>query len=233
MKNPNRLQIARVLLASVALLLAVAHQAQAVIWNVDSSKTVELYTDPAGPFSATDPIDLGKNNDYVPFPFFSLQMSGYTSGSQIASVDSFNFSFSSIAVPTSFNADIYAFKVSSNGTVSTTEYNNSPGTLLQTSILTPLTSPGTISLNATGRSNLLAYLQTNYATNDFVTFTLRSATALNGSSGLYRLATPGSSLTSSLETTAVPEPSTVAMLFALGIGTAFVRSRRVSRAAQN
>ena len=231
------------LVVGMVLLVAVA-QTQAAVWNLDTSKTVETHD-----FTTvtTDPIDLGENGGYAytAEPFFLLKMSGYASGSEIASVDSFSLNLNlSFPVGTpNFNASLYVWEgspanpnLATTGVITTGDmrYPNDTSyqvSLIQASFLTPSSPTGTNTfvLDSTGKANLLAYLQSNYTTDNYLTFTMRvdADDPNNGSySKLYRLNTGSYTITGALETSPVPEPSTFALVLC-GIVTLLSVRRRV------
>jgi len=229
--NPKT--ITKLFIASTILTLGAVSHAGAVVWNVDTTKTSTVYgVSVAGPtptfFVANDPIDIGYwgGSGYVPVPYFSTLMSGYSSGAQIASVDSFSLNLT-ISHPVSgtnpFNLNLYVYtgadgntSLATTGNVTTADWNFPEFTantfLLQSNFLTPSSLSGTYSLDATGRANLLSYLQSNYVTNEYLTFTFRMATnSVTGSDDLYRFGS-NADLTGSLQTTVVPEPSSFGLL---------------------
>lgn len=219
------------ILAAIAL-LQIGNLHATVIWNISSYE--QFSTPSLGGNATSNPaiiggvgqMDLGNNNNgYFPVPFFTFQMNGYANGGSIGSVDLFRFVYGTgmvgATIPAQFNADLYAFKTSLTDGVTAPEYYNSPGTLIASNVLTPSTSVGNIDLGATGRANVLSYLQSNYTTNSFVTFTLRSNNINNG--GLYRL----EAFNAVVNTSAVPEPGTLTMAAIGGLG--LLLSRRIRR----
>lgn len=236
-------------LAVAALILAMVAQAQAatVTWNLDQSKTKTVYNNGntgTGAAVANDPIDLGAwdGNNYLPVPYFAMKLTGYDSGADIASVDSFSITASNLSRPVNggaaaFNANLYVWTGSpgnptifSTGNVTTADWQwpnliGNSGTLLQSSFIPQGSSPGTFSLDSGGKAALLSYLQNNYLTNDYVIFTMRMSALNTGSDGLLRLGAYNQ-ITGSLQTTAVPEPSTYALVLG-GIATLMLIRRRV------
>jgi hypothetical protein len=156
-------------LAVGMLILAMVAQAQAapVIWNLDPSKTKTVSLNGNTGLEgqvANDPIDLGAwgGNAYLPIPYFAMQLSGYSSGADIASVDSFSISAPNLSRPVNegnaaFNADLYVWtgspgnpSVFSTGDVTMADWQwpntiGTNGTLLQSSFIPQGSSPGTFS----------------------------------------------------------------------------------------
>ena len=231
--------------AVMTTLVLAAKSNAAVIWNVDTTKTstvsANVAIDPATFAVANDPIDIGYwgGSGYVPVPYFSTLMSGYSSGAQIASVDSLSLNLT-ISHPVDgtnpFNLNLYVYTgapgnpvLATTGVVTTGDWQfphlTANTILLQSNFLTPSSLSGTYSIDATGRANLLSYLQANYVTGNFLTFTFRMATApITGSDDLYRFGT-NADLTGSLQTTVVPEPTSVGLLL-LGSAAFLIRRRR-------
>jgi hypothetical protein len=226
-------------------LVLAAKSNAAVIWNVDTTKTSTVWanvaSDPATFAVANDPIDIGYwgANGYVPVPYFSTIMSGYSSGAQIASVDSLSLNLTiSHPVPGTdpFNLNLYVYtgapgnpNLATTGNVTVADWNFPEFTantvLLQSNFLTPSSLTGTYSLDATGKANLLSHLQSNYVTGNYLTFTFRMATnSVTGSDDLYRFGS-NADLTGALTTTVVPEPTSVGLLL-LGSAAFLIRRRR-------
>jgi hypothetical protein len=234
-------------LAVAALILAMVAQAQAatVTWNLDQSKTKAVSLNGNTGLDASvqnDPIDLGAwgGNNYLPIPYFAMKLTGYDSGADIASVDSFSITAPNMTVPVgdgAFNANLYVWTGSpgnptifSTGNVTTADWQwpntiGTSGTLLQSSFIPQGSSAGTFSLDSGGKAALLSYLQNYYATDDYVIFTMRMSALNTGSEGLLRLGAYNQ-ITGSLQTTAVPEPSTYALVLG-GIATLMLIRRRV------
>jgi hypothetical protein len=234
-------------LAVAALILAMVAQAQAatVTWNLDQSKTKTVSLNGNTGLDASvqnDPIDLGAwgGNNYLPIPYFAMKLTGYDSGADIASVDSFSITAPNMTVPVgdgAFNANLYVWTGSpgnptifSTGNVTTADWQwpntiGTSGTLLQSSFIPQGSSAGTFSLDSGGKAALLSYLQNYYATDDYVIFTMRMSALDTGSEGLLRLGAYNQ-ITGSLQTTAVPEPSTYALVLG-GIATLMLIRRRV------
>ena len=211
-------------LAVGMLILAMVAQAQAapVTWNLDPSKTKTVLlngnTGEEGQV-ANDPIDLGAwgNAAYLPIPYFAMKLTGYDSGADIASVDSFSITASNMTVPVgaaAFNADLYVWTgspgnpwVFSTGDVTMADWQwpnliEGKGTLLQASFIPQGSSPGTFSLDSGGKAALLSYLQNNYVTGDYIIFTMRMSALDTGSEGLLRLGAYDQ-ISGALQTTAV------------------------------
>jgi len=230
----------------VALGFAVSTAQAAVVWNVDTAKTSTVWANVAGNpatfFVSNNPIDIGYNGPgYVPVPFFSTRMSGYSSGAEITSVDSFSLNLT-ISLPIGapvgpFDVNLYVYtgaagnpNLATTGNVTTADWNFPEFTtntvLLQSNFLTPSSTSGTYSLGATGRANLLSYMQSNYVTNNYLTFTFRMATnSVQNQAYLYRFGS-NADLTGALTT--VPEPTTVALLL-LGGAAVLIQRRRHKR----
>ena len=236
-------------LAVAALILAMVAQAQAatVTWNLDPSKTKTVSlngnTGEEGQV-ANDPIDLGAwgNAAYLPIPYFAMKLTGYDSGADIASVDSFSITASNMTVPVgaaAFNANLYVWtgspgnpSIFSTGNVTLADWQwpstiGTSGTLLQSSFIPQGSSPGTFSLNSGGKAALLSYLQSNYVTNNYVIFTMRMSELNTGSEGLLRLGAYDQ-ISGALQTTAIPEPSSYGL--AIGGITILLLGRRRVRA---
>ena len=236
-------------LAVAALILAMVAQAQAatVTWNLDQSKTKKVSlngnTGEEGQV-ANDPIDLGAwgNAAYLPIPYFAMKLTGYDSGADIASVDSFSITASNMTVPVgaaAFNANLYVWtgspgnpSIFSTGNVTLADWQwpstiGTSGTLLQSSFIPQGSSPGTFSLNSGGKAALLSYLQSNYVTNNYVIFTMRMSELNTGSEGLLRLGAYDQ-ISGALQTTAIPEPSSYGL--AIGGITILLLGRRRVRA---
>ena len=236
-------------LAVAALILAMVAQAQAatVTWNLDQSKTKTVSlngnTGEEGQV-ANDPIDLGAwgNAAYLPIPYFAMKLTGYDSGADIASVDSFSITASNMTVPVgaaAFNANLYVWtgspgnpSIFSTGNVTLADWQwpstiGTSGTLLQSSFIPQGSSPGTFSLNSGGKAALLSYLQSNYVTNNYVIFTMRMSELNTGSEGLLRLGAYDQ-ISGALQTTAIPEPSSYGL--AIGGITILLLGRRRVRA---
>jgi len=241
MKNMTKKTSLVLPLFCVALGFVVSTTQAAVLWNVDTSKTAEVFSDVNNATFdvVNDPIDIGYwgGGGYVPVPYFSTLMSGYSSGAEITSVDSFSLNLTiSYPVPGSnpFNLNLYVYtgavgnpNLATTGNVTTADWNFPEFTnntvLLQSNFLTPSSTSGTYSLDAAGRAILLSHLQSNYVTNNYLTFTFRMATnPITGSDDLYRFGT-NADLTGTLTT--VPEPTTVALLL-LGGAAVLARRRR-------
>ena len=230
----------------VALGFVVSTAQAAVIWNVDTSKTDTVWANVAvnpETFAVyNDAIDIGYNGlGYVPVPYFSTLMSGYSSGAEITSVDSFSLNLT-ISLPIGapvgpFDVNLYVYTgavgnpdLATTGDVTTADWNFPEFTtntvLLQSNFLTPSSTSGTYSLGATGRANLLSYMQSNYVTNNYLTFTFRMATnSVQNQAYLYRFGS-NADLTGALTT--VPEPTTVALLL-LGGAAVLIQRRRHKR----
>ena len=236
-------------LAAVSLILAMVAQAQAatVTWNLDQSKTKKVSlngnTGEEGQV-ANDPIDLGAwgNAAYLPIPYFAMKLTGYDSGADIASVDSFSITASNMTVPVgaaAFNANLYVWtgspgnpSIFSTGNVTMADWQwpnliEGKGTLLQASFIPQGSSPGTFSLDSGGKAALLSYLQSNYVTNNYVIFTMRMSELNTGSEGLLRLGAYDQ-ISGALQTTAIPEPSSYGL--AIGGITILLLGRRRVRA---
>ncbi len=217
-------------LAVITALVLSAKSEAAVIWNVDTTKTSTVWANlnSFSPVVANDPIDIGYwgGNGYVPVPYFSTKMSGYSSGAQIFSVDSFSLNLTishPVAGTNPFNLNLYVYtgaagnpNLATTGNVTTADWNYPELTnntvLLQSNFLTPSSTSGTYSLGTTGKANLLSYLQSNYVTDNYLTFTFRMATSsVTGSDDLYRFGS-NADLTGALTTTVVPEPSSFGLL---------------------
>ena len=229
-------------LAAVTLALAMVAQTDAaVIWNLDPSKTkaVSLNGNTGlGGQVANDPIDLGAwdSSNYLPVPYFAMKLSGYSSGADIASVDSFSISAPNlIAVgAAAFNANLYVWTGSpgnpesySTGNVTMADWSwphmiGTSHTLLQSSFIPQGSSAGTFSLDSGGKAALLSYLQNNYVTDHYVIFTMRMSALNTGSDGLLRLGAYNQ-ITGSLQTTAIPEPSTAVCIVLGGLGLLALR----------
>ena len=224
----------------------VAQTDAAVIWNLDQSKTKTVSNNGNTGLEgqvANDPIDLGAwgNAAYLPIPYFAMKLTGYDSGADIASVDSFSITASNMTVPVgaaAFNANLYVWtgspgnpSIFSTGNVTLADWQwpstiGTSGTLLQSSFIPQGSSPGTFSLDSGGKAALLSYLQSNYVTDNYVIFTMRmSAPVTTGSEGLLRLGAYNQ-ISGALQTTAVPEPSTYALVLG-GIATLLLIRRRV------
>ena len=236
-------------LAAVSLILAMVAQAQAatVTWNLDPSKTKTVSLNGNTGLEgqvANDPIDLGAwgNAAYLPIPYFAMKLTGYDSGADIASVDSFSITASNMTVPVgaaAFNANLYVWtgspgnpSIFSTGNVTLADWQwpstiGTSGTLLQSSFIPQGSSPGTFSLNSGGKAALLSYLQSNYVTNNYVIFTMRMSELNTGSEGLLRLGAYDQ-ISGSLQTTAIPEPSSYGL--AIGGITILLLGRRRVRA---
>ena len=236
-------------LAVAALILAMVAQAQAatVTWNLDQSKTKKVSlngnTGEEGQV-ANDPIDLGAwgNAAYLPIPYFAMKLTGYDSGADIASVDSFSITASNMTVPVgaaAFNANLYVWtgspgnpSIFSTGNVTLADWQwpnliEGKGTLLQASFIPQGSSPGTFSLDSGGKAALLSYLQNNYVTGDYIIFTMRMSALDTGSEGLLRLGAYDQ-ISGALQTTAIPEPSSYGL--AIGGITILLLGRRRVRA---
>ena len=238
-------------LAVAALILAMVAQAQAatVTWNLDQSKTKTVSlngnTGEEGQV-ANDPIDLGAwgNAAYLPIPYFAMKLTGYDSGADIASVDSFSITAPNLRRPVNegnatFNADLYVWTgspgnpwVFSTGDVTMADWQwpnliEGKGTLLQASFIPQGSSPGTFSLDSGGKAALLSYLQNNYVTGDYIIFTMRMSELNTGSEGLLRLGAYDQ-ISGALQTTAIPEPSSYGL--AIGGITILLLGRRRVRA---
>ena len=228
-------------LAAVTLALAMVAQTDAaVIWNADTSKTAAVYSLDNGNTATVskDPIDIGQNIAYTVIPYFLFQLSGYSSGSQIASVDSLslNINLTKPAAQPNFSPTLYIWtgtSLAETGNVTTSDFrypndNQYQLIALQTSVFTPSTSTGvqTISVGSTGRDTLLSYLQSNYVNNNYLALTLRTSppTDPNFSAydGLYRL-NEANTITGSVVTTAIPEPSTAVCIVLGGLGLLALR----------
>ena len=236
-------------LAAVSLILAMVAQAQAatVTWNLDPSKTKTVSLNGNTGLEgqvANDPIDLGAwgNAAYLPIPYFAMKLTGYDSGADIASVDSFSITASNMTVPVgaaAFNANLYVWtgspgnpSIFSTGNVTLADWQwpnliEGKGTLLQASFIPQGSSPGTFSLNSGGKAALLSYLQSNYVTNNYVIFTMRMSELNTGSEGLLRLGAYDQ-ISGALQTTAIPEPSSYGL--AIGGITILLLGRRRVRA---
>ena len=213
-------------LAVGMLILAMVAQAQAapVTWNLDPSKTKTVLLNGNTGLEgqvANDPIDLGAWGDaaYLPIPYFAMQLTGYDSGADIASVDSFSITAPNLRRPVNegnatFNADLYVWTgspgnpwVFSTGDVTMADWQwpnliEGKGTLLQASFIPQGSSPGTFSLDSGGKAALLSYLQNNYVTGDYIIFTMRMSALDTGSEGLLRLGAYDQ-ISGALQTTAV------------------------------
>ena len=210
-------------IAVVTTLVFSAKSKADATWNVETAITstvnANLAGDPATFAVQNDPIDIGywNGNGYVPVPYFSMLMSGYSSGAEILSVADFSLNLTISPVPGTnpFNLNLYVHtgapgnpNLATTGDVTTADWQYPHLTvntiLLQSNFLTPSSTSGTYTLNATGKANLLSYLQANYVTGNYLTFTFRMATApVTGSDGLYRFGS-NADLTGSLQTTSVP-----------------------------
>ena len=232
-------------LAAVTLVLAMVAQAQAatVTWNLDPSKTKAVSlngNNGEGGQVANDPIDLGAwgSNSYLPVPYFAMKLSGYSSGADIASVDSFSISAPNLRVAAgaaAFNANLYVWtgspgnpSVFSTGNVTTADWQwpnmiGTSGTLLQSSFIPQGSSAGTFSLDSGGKTALLSYLQNNYVTDNYVIFTMRMSELNTGSEGLLRFGAVNQ-ITGSMVT--IPEPSIYALVVS-GIAAILLIRRRV------
>jgi hypothetical protein len=222
-------------------------QAATVTWNLDPSKTKTVSLNGNTGLDgqvANDPIDLGAwgGNGYLPIPYFAMKLTGYSSGADIASVDSFSITASNMTVPVgaaAFNANLYVWtgspgnpSVFSTGNVTTADWQwpntiGTSGTLLQSSFIPQGSSPGTFSLNSGGKAALLSYLQNNYVTDNYVIFTMRMSELNTGSDGLLRLGAYNQ-ISGALQTTAIPEPSSYGL--AIGGITILLLGRRRVRA---
>ena len=228
-------------LAAVTLALAMVAQTDAaVIWNLDPSKTkaVSLNGNTGeGGQVASDPIDLGAwgGSAYLSVPYFAMQLSGYSSRADIASVDSFSISAPNLRVAVgaaAFNADLYVWtgspgnpSVFSTGNVTTADWQwpnliEGKGTLLQASFIPQGSSPGTFSLDSGGKAALLSYLQNNYVTDNYVIFTMRMSALNTGSDGLLRFGA-NNEISGTLQT--IPEPSTAVCIVLGGLGLLALR----------
>ena len=229
-------------LAAAALILAMVAQAQAatVTWNLDPSKTKAVSNNGntgEGGQVANDPIDLGAwgNAAYLPIPYFAMKLTGYDSGADIASVDSFSISAPNLSVAVgaaAFNANLYVWtgspgnpSVFSTGNVTLADWQwsdtiGTSGTLLQSSFIPQGSSAGTFSLDSGGKAALLSYLQNNYVTDNYVIFTMRMSALNTGSDGLLRLGAYNQ-ITGSLQT--IPEPSTAVCIVLGGLGLLALR----------
>ena len=236
-------------LAVAALILAMVAQAQAatVTWNLDPSKTKTVSLNGNTGLEgqvANDPIDLGAwgNAAYLPIPYFAMKLTGYDSGADIASVDSFSITASNMTVPVgaaAFNANLYVWtgspgnpSIFSTGNVTLADWQwpstiGTSGTLLQSSFIPQGSSPGTFSLDSGGKAALLSYLQNNYVTGDYIIFTMRMSALDTGSEGLLRLGAYDQ-ISGALQTTAIPEPSSYGL--AIGGITILLLGRRRVRA---
>ena len=236
-------------LAAVSLILAMVAQAQAatVTWNLDPSKTKTVSLNGNTGLEgqvANDPIDLGAwgNAAYLPIPYFAMKLTGYDSGADIASVDSFSITASNMTVPVgaaAFNANLYVWtgspgnpSIFSTGNVTLADWQwpstiGTSGTLLQSSFIPQGSSPGTFSLDSGGKAALLSYLQNNYVTGDYIIFTMRMSALDTGSEGLLRLGAYDQ-ISGALQTTAIPEPSSYGL--AIGGITILLLGRRRVRA---
>ena len=229
-------------LAAVTLILAMVAQAQAatVTWNLDPSKTKTVSNNGntgAEGQVANDPIDLGAwgGVGYLPVPYFAMKLSGYSSGADIASVDSFSISAPNLRVAVgaaAFNANLYVWTGSpgnptifSTGDVTTADWQwsdtiGTSGTLLQSSFIPQGSSAGTFSLDSGGKATLLSYLQNNYVTENYVIFTMRMSGPLAGSDGLLRFGA-NNEISGTLQT--IPEPSTAVCIVLGGLGLLALR----------
>jgi hypothetical protein len=126
-----------------------------------------------------------------------------------------------------YNIDLYANRVSSSSTFNVSDYQVFDSLIME-DFWVVNDGLGNFSLDATGQSNLLSYLQTNWVEDDYVFFTLKLDTAPSFIAGADAnqntiFGFPGDN--DSLLTVAVPEPSSTALLGLGGLALMLRRKR--------
>jgi hypothetical protein len=101
----------------------------------------------------------------------AFQMTGASAVDLLAA--DFSISLSGQSGAPDFNVDVYASRVSTDGTILASDYQAS--TLLMSDFVTTSSTSGTYSLDATGQSNLLAYLESNWVEDSYVFITLKTS----------------------------------------------------------
>jgi hypothetical protein len=101
----------------------------------------------------------------------AFQMTGVSAADLLAA--DFSISLTGKSGAPDFNVDVYASRVSSNGAILASDYQAS--TLLMADFVTTSSATGIYSLDATGQSNLLAYLESNWVEDSYVFITLKTS----------------------------------------------------------
>jgi hypothetical protein len=101
----------------------------------------------------------------------AFQMTGASAADLLAA--DFSISLSGQSGAPDFNVDVYASRVSADGTILASDYQAS--TLLMADFVTTSSTSGTYSLDATGQSNLLAYLESNWLEGSYMIITLKTS----------------------------------------------------------
>ena len=101
----------------------------------------------------------------------AFQMTGASAVDLLAA--DFSISLSGQSGAPDFNVDVSASRVSADGAIVASDYQAS--TLLMADFVTTSSTSGTYSLDATGQSNLLAYLESNWLEGSYMIITLKTS----------------------------------------------------------
>ena len=207
-----------------------AHAATIAIDDANTARIVSDAQDGSGSSATTHTMFVGTKANGAGWDGaggIAFQMTGASAADLTAA--NFSISVVSIQGTPAYNVDVYVNRVSPSSAFLATDYE--VGTKIMDDFVTTSDGAGNYSLNGAGQTNLLNYLSTNWVEDDYVFITLKGSSLIMGQDANHNINFGGSITTwapggtdAQLTITAVPEPSSAALI-GLG-GVALILRRR-------
>lgn len=209
-----------------------AHAATITIDDANTARIVDYTQNGSGDSATTHTMFVGtkdNSNGWDGAGGIAFQMTG-ASAADLTAAD-FSISVVSITGTPAYDVDVYVNRVSSSSAFLASDYEN--GIKIMDDFVTKTDGVGNYSLDTTGQTNLFNYLSTNWVEDDYVLITLKGSSLPMGEDASHNINFGGSITTwapggtdAQLTITAVPEPSSTALLGLGGLSLMLRRKRK-------